>query len=216
MRLLRVPGVFEPHSDSLMLADQLRRESLAAGAKVLDLCTGSGLLAILAALRGAGRVVAVDISRRAVRATRFNAKLNGVTVHARRGDLFRPVEGEQFDLIVANPPYVPSVDGELPKRGASRAWEAGPDGRAFVDRICVQAAPHLTERGVLLLVHSSICSEQATVEALVGQSFDVRVLARSRGPLGRRMRERAPTLRARGLLSDRDSEDLVVVRGQLR
>lgn len=199
-----------------MLADQLGRESLRPDATVLDLCTGSGLLAIVAARRGARRVVAVDISRRAVFATRLNAKLNGVRVHAQRGNLFRPVRGQQFDLILANPPYLPSVDAALPARGASRAWEAGPDGRAFVERICDEAAPHLTDAGVLLLVHSSICSERATVQALASHGFDVRIVARRGGPLGRRMRTRAPTLRARGLLRGGDFEDLVIIRARRR
>jgi len=216
MRLLLLPGVFKPHSDSLMLADQLRRESLRPDTAVLDLCTGSGLLAIVAARRGARTVVAVDISRRAVFATRLNAKLNGVRVKVMRGDLFRPVAGQRFDVIVANPPYVPSVEAELPAHGASRAWEAGPSGRAFVDRICAQAAPHLTDTGVLLLVHSSICSEEATEQALASHGFDVRIVDRRRGPLGRRMRARAPTLRARGLLRGGDSEDLVVIRAARR
>ena len=216
MRLLLFPGVFKPHSDSFMLADQLRCESLRPDAAVLDLCTGSGLLAIVAARGGARRVVAVDISRRAVFAARLNAKLNGVNVHAVRGDLFRPVRGQRFDLILANPPYVPSVGTEFPAHGASRAWEAGPDGRAFVDRICAEAAPHLTDAGVLLLVHSSICSEQATVQALASHGFDVRIIARRRGPLGRRMRARAAMLRARGLLPGGDSEDLIIIRAERR
>ncbi len=200
-----------------MLAGRLRREPLPAGASVLDLCTGSGVLAITAARSGAKRVVAVDASRRAVLATRVNARLNGVRVDAVRGDLFSPVAGERFDLIVSNPPYVPSATDALPMRGRSRAWEAGRRGRAFIDRICAEAGAYLTPDGVVLLVHSSVCSEQATLSALAAHGFDPRVEARIRGPLGHLLRARAPMLRDRGLLNDADlnSEAIVIVRAVL-
>ena len=62
MRIITLPGVFQPRSDTWMLAEALR-EHLRPGGHVLDLCTGSGALAVTAALHGAGRVVAVDVSR---------------------------------------------------------------------------------------------------------------------------------------------------------
>ncbi len=212
MRLLPVPGVFKPPSDSVMLAEQLRRETLPTQASVLDLCTGSGFLAIVAAGCGARSVTAVDVSRRAVLAAAINAKLNGVRVDAVRGDLFSAVRGRRFHLIVSNPPYVPSASDELPDRGASRAWEGGSRGRAFIDRICAEAPAYLRPGGALLLVQSSICCEQATVEALSDRGLQVQIVARSRGPLGPRVRARADMLRARGLLPDGDCEEIVVVR----
>src|SRR5207249_4314333 len=79
---------------------------------VLDVGTGNGLQALLAA-RHADQVVAVDISPRALRFGRFNALLNGIeNVEFREGNLFDPVEGERFDLIVCNPPYVISPETE--------------------------------------------------------------------------------------------------------
>ncbi|MBV9801598.1 MAG: methyltransferase, partial [Solirubrobacterales bacterium] len=148
MRLLPLPGVFQPPSDSYMLADQLRRERLGPGASVLDLGTGSGHLAVVAALAGAS-AVAVDVSRRALISARLNAALNGVRVTALRGDLFAPVAGRRFDVIVSNPPYLPHPGEALPQRGLARAIDAGPRGRAFLDRICAQAAGHLAPRGLL-------------------------------------------------------------------
>ncbi|MEA2249704.1 MAG: release factor glutamine methyltransferase, partial [Solirubrobacteraceae bacterium] len=65
MRLLTLPGVFRPRSDSWMLAAHLRGQ-LRPGAAVLDVCTGSGLLAVTAARHGAGSATAIDVSRRAV------------------------------------------------------------------------------------------------------------------------------------------------------
>src|SRR5579859_1688760 len=124
-----------------MLAHHVTEEPLARGSRVLDMCTGSGLLAVVAARRA--RVVAVDVSRRAVLTTRLNARLNGVALTAVRGTLFEPVGDARFDLIVSNPPYLPSPTGELPRRGPARAWEAGPVGRAYIDLLCAPAPEHL-------------------------------------------------------------------------
>jgi release factor glutamine methyltransferase len=214
MRRIPLPGVFKPLSDSGMLADWIMRDPLTAGARVLDLCSGSGVLAIAAARVGASEVTAVDVSRRAVLASWMNARLNGVAVRALRGDLFEPVRGECFDLIVSNPPYIPSPDDTLPSRGPRRALDAGTRGRAFLDRICASARDHLAPGGRVLLIHSSISSERATIDALRVGGLDARTVLRRPGPLGRVVTARASMLRARGLLADLDSEEIVIVRGE--
>jgi release factor glutamine methyltransferase len=211
MRLLPLPGVFQPPSDSYMLADQLRRERLGPGVSVLDLCTGSGHLAVVAALAGAS-VVAVDVSRRSMLSVRLNAMLNGVRIAAVRGDLFAPVAGRRFDVIVSNPPYLPHPDEKLPEHGLARAIDAGPRGRAFIDRICAQVGEHLTPGGVLLLVHSSVCGEQATIDGLAAHGLRAEVVYRHRGPLGPILRSRVDWLRAEGLLLPGDEEDVLVFR----
>lgn len=213
VRLLPLPGVFRPPSDAWMLAASIDAEPLPPAASVLDLCTGSGVLAIHAARRGAGRVVAVDVSRRAVFAATANARLNGVRVTARRGDLFDPVAGERFDLITSNPPYLPSPDPALPDRGLARATEAGPRGRAFIDRICDGAAAHLRPGGRVLIVHSSLCAEDETVARLAASGLDATVAARHPGPLGPVLSARAEWLRQQGLLGSEAREEIVIVRG---
>jgi release factor glutamine methyltransferase len=214
--MVPLPGVFRPPSDAVMLAEKIREERLPLGSCALDLCTGSGYLAIVAAQHGATKVVATDISRRALIAARLNARLNGVRVDALHGDLFEPVSEERFHLIVSNPPYVPSVDDELPRTGLVRAWEAGPNGRAFLDRICAEAPGHLRPGGVLLLVHSSICSEEKTLAALSAHGLGARTVARARGALGPIMRPRAQMLRARGLLGADELEEIVVIRAEAK
>lgn len=211
MRLLPLPGVFQPPSDSYMLADELRRERLGPGVTVLDLGTGSGHLAVVAALAGAS-AVAVDVSRRAVVSARLNGRLNGVRVTALRGDLFEPVAGRRFDVIVSNPPYLPHPDEALPRRGLRRAVDAGPRGRAFIDRICAQAGDHLRPGGVLLLVHSSVCGEGRTLGALAAAGLSAEVTARHRGPLGPRLQARVAWLRSQGMLLPADEEEVIVVR----
>ena len=209
MRLVIPPGVSRPISDTWLLAAALERERLAPEARVLDLCAGSGALAVSAALGGA-EVTAVDVSHRAVAAIRLNAALNRVRVRARRGNLFEAVAGERFDAIVANPPYVPAQTDELPTRGLARAWDAGRDGRALLDRICAAAPQHLRPGGVVLLVHSSLLGLEPTAEALRAGGLDVEVAARERGPLGPLMRAR----RDAGLIAPVDEEDVLVVRGR--
>jgi len=214
MRLVVPPGVFRPLSDSRLLADCMRAE-LEPGAAVADVCTGSGVLAVTAATSGAGDVAAVDVSRRAVMTARLNARLNGVSVRALHGDLLEPLGDERFDLIVSNPPYVPAAADTLPERGPERAWDAGRDGRALLDRICAEAPARLRPGGTLLLVHSSVCDADRSVELLECHGLDAEVALRSRGPLGPLLRERAATLEARGLLPPgAREEDLVVIRGR--
>jgi release factor glutamine methyltransferase len=211
MRLVVPPGVFRPISDTWLLADALDRERLPPGARVLDLCSGSGALAVRAALAATPRhVTAVDISRRASATIRLNAALNRVRVRVRRGDLYGAVAGERFDAIVSNPPYVPAIGDDLPVRGLARAWDAGRDGRALLDRVCAGAPLHLRPDGVLLVVHSSLLGLEPTVTALRAGGLDADVAAREPGPLGPLMRAR----RDAGLIPAVDAEEVLVVRGR--
>jgi release factor glutamine methyltransferase len=195
-----------------MLARALRAEALRPGPRVLDVCTGSGALAVAAALGGA-EATAIDVSRRAVLTARLNGRLNGVRVRALRGDLLEPVAGERFDAIVSNPPYLPASDDELPGRGPERAWDAGRDGRALLDRVLAAAPEHLAPGGVLLVVHSALCGVDASLEALRRAGLQASVADRHHGPLGPLLRARAPLLEARGLLAPgQREEDVVVVR----
>jgi release factor glutamine methyltransferase len=208
MRLITVPGVFKPRSDSLLLAE-LAAARVRAGATALDPFTGSGVLAIAAAAAGA-RATAIDVSRRAVACVSLNARLNGVRVAARRGDMFGPVAGQRFDLIVANPPYVPGpVDG--PVRGAARAWEGGDDGRTLIDRLCDEVAEHLEPGGELLMIHSHVCGEEATRGRLASAGLEVEVIERRTGPLGPLMAARRAELEQRGLLARGAREEELLV-----
>jgi release factor glutamine methyltransferase len=212
VRLFRLPGVFRPPSDSWLLARVMRERGLARDARVLDAFTGSGVLAVAAGLAGAREVTAVDISRRAAFCARLNGRLNGTRVRARAGDLFEPVRWESFDLITANPPYVPSVHDELPASGAARAWEGGRHGRLLVDRFAAEARDHLAPGGAVLMVVSSLTGERATLDALRDGGLDPQVVARERGPLGPLVSARASALEERGLLApgEREEEMLVI------
>jgi release factor glutamine methyltransferase len=212
VRIFTLPGVFQPHSDTWLLAELLREQTLPPRASVLDVCTGSGALAICAAQRGARDVTAIDRSRRAVWTARMNARANGVRIRALRGDLFEPVAGQRFDAIVSNPPYVPAGTDDLPDSGPQRAWDAGTDGRVLLDRICLEAPRHLRPGGFLLLVHSSVCGPQTTLAQLREGGLEADVVARRRGPLGPLLTQRVEMLEERGLLprGQREEEMLVI------
>ena len=204
MRIITLPGVFTPRSDTWMLADVMRREEPPQGADVLELGTGSGAIGVAAAQGGARSVTVVDVSRRALVTAAINARLNGVRVIPKRGDLFEPVAGQQFDLVVSNPPYLPS--DEIPTRGAARAWEGGgPDGRALLERICAQVAEHLKPGGTVLLVHSSVNDVSRTLMALEQAGLQADIVFRHTGPTGPLLQEKLPEL---------DEEEIYVVRGR--
>lgn len=215
--LLRAPAAYPPQSDTWLLADALAEEvSSAAGSlSVLDLCAGSGALAVAAARLGVGNVTAVDISRRAVAAAWLNARCRGLDVRVHRGDLLGPVTDRRFDLITANPPYVPSALDRLPTGGAARCWDAGTDGRAVLDRICAEAPPMLSPGGALLMVFSSLCGEDQTLERLDAAGMEASVVQRSWQPFGPVLNARAAMLESRGLIEvGQRWEELVVVRGR--
>jgi release factor glutamine methyltransferase len=199
---VRLPGVFSPPSDTWLLAKAALAEiATRHSPTVLDLCTGTGAVGVVLARAGA-RVTAVDIGRRATWTARANGLLNGAPIKVRRGNLFAPVAGRTFDVIVTNPPYVPSSD-DLPRSGPSRAWKAGSDGRAFIDLICASAPKYLRPDGALLVVHSSVNGIDETIAAMDG--LEVTVARRESGPLG-------PLMTEAGV--DGDAEDVVVVRGR--
>jgi release factor glutamine methyltransferase len=212
MRVARLPGVFRPRSDTWLLAAVLRRQPRLRGGAVLDVCTGSGALAVAAALAGARSVTAVDVSWRAVLTARLNARLNGVRVEAVRGDLLAAVPGRRFDVIVSNPPYLPSDDPALPARGRARHTEAGTGGRALLDRLIDAAPAHLTPGGVLLVTHSSVNGEQRTLDRMRAAGLEPAVSERRTGELGPLLAARAPQLERKGLLARgaRDEEVLVL------
>jgi release factor glutamine methyltransferase len=215
MRLVTLPGVFRPISDTWLLAEALAAEIHRHRSSVLDVCTGSGAIAIHAAGHGATAVTAVDLSRRAVATARINARLNGVRMRVRRSDLFSALGDARFDVIVSNPPYVPALTDDLPAHGPARAWDAGRDGRLLLDRLIAGAPAHLRPGGTLLVVHSEICGIDATLDAMRAARLDADVAARQRGPLGPLMRARIGHLETHGLLRPGRREEVVtVLRGR--
>ncbi|MFQ5815201.1 MAG: HemK2/MTQ2 family protein methyltransferase, partial [Candidatus Hydrothermarchaeaceae archaeon] len=166
-------GVYEPAEDTFLLADGLEGREYQ---DVLDMGTGTGLLALLCAAR-ARRVVAVDMSGEAVMCAELNARRNGMkNIEVLRGDLFGALgEGALFDLILFNPPYLPE-DGD--DEAASPAWSGGEDGRDVIDGFLAQVEGCLRDGGSLLTVGSSLSDYEKTLGMLRVMGFEARVITK--------------------------------------
>lgn len=156
------PAVLIPRPETEVLIE-LALEVLAgrAAADVVDLGTGSGIVAVSLALEcPVATVSAVDLSPGALAVARNNAGRLGAKVDFHEGDWFAPLAGRRFDLIVSNPPYVAEGDPHLELNGlpheprlALTDQEAGGNGLACIRRIVADAAAHLNPGGWLLFEH---------------------------------------------------------------
>jgi ribosomal protein L3 glutamine methyltransferase len=144
-------------SDAFRNGDDMFVEDPAAVSSVLELCTGSGCLAILSAMVfGTAEVDAVDLSADALAVARLNVDESGLAgrIRLHHGDLYGPVAGRMYDLIITNPPYVDAeVMSLLPpefRHEPAMALDGGEDGLDLVRTIIDGAAAHLMPGGGLL------------------------------------------------------------------
>ena len=214
--LIVLDGVYVPQQDSQLLIEAMADTTLAAGRKVADLCTGSGVLAVNAAQLGARTVTAFDICPRAVRCARANALTNAVDVEVHLGSWARAAEFGPFDLIVCNPPYVPDTPEcePLPATvGPARAWDAGHDGRLVLDPLCEAVPGLLADGGSVLLVQSEFAEPRQTLAALSEAGLDADIVARQWIPFGPVLNSRAAWLeRTDRLEPGRREEEILVIR----
>ncbi|MHB8812798.1 MAG: methyltransferase [Steroidobacteraceae bacterium] len=173
--ILVTPSVFNPKRmrTGEFFVSQLDASRIGPEAAVLDMGTGSGVCAVFAA-RHAHRVVAIDINASAVRCARINALLNRVDdrVDVRHGDLFDPIAGERFDLILFNPPF---LTGEA-RNDRDRAWRANGLGERFAEGL----DRHLEPGGTALLLLSTFGDAQVFLEPLRRRGHSISPLAERR------------------------------------
>ncbi|MGW3324831.1 HemK2/MTQ2 family protein methyltransferase [Streptomyces virginiae] len=212
--LVALPGVYQPQADTRLLAEALVDEDLGPRTEVLEIGTGTGALALHAATRGA-RVTAVDVSWPAVVTARLNAWRHRLPLRVLHGDFAERTTGRRFDVVFSNPPYVPAPDTRPPSRGPERAWDAGRDGRAVIDRICTDGPALLRPGGVLLMVHSGMCGADETLDRLAGAGLAAQVRTTVSVPWGPVLRSRRSWLEQQGLAAEAEEwEELVVIRAQ--
>lgn len=215
-------GIYAPQEDSYLLIEAAAASSVVPGARVLDFCTGTGVVAIAAARMGAAAVHAVDVCARAVECCRRNAVACGVDIDVRRGVLSDALAAGPFDVVLCNPPYVPeSPDARWERHdgafGSPLAWNAGRDGRRVLEPLCRRAPALLTPGGSMFVVHSEVSGIPETLAALHESGLDASVVSRRDTPFGPVMRARAPWLAATGRMArHRGSEEIVVVRADRR
>lgn len=168
------PGALIPRNDTETLCEQALAR-MQGRERVLDLCTGTGALAIAIALQFPGaQVTAADISADALAVARKNIADTGARVTLRQGDLFAAVAGERFDIIVSNPPYITAEEmADLQpevRREPALALYGGSDGLDFYRRIAREAPDYLSPGGWLLLEIGSAQAE--AVSALLAERFE--------------------------------------------
>jgi release factor glutamine methyltransferase len=167
-----IPGVFNPKlmRTGEFFASHISSTDVGRQSAVLDLGTGSGVCAIFAA-RQARRVVGVDINPAAVRCATANALLNNLqdVVDFRQGDLYAPVEGERFDLILFNPPFLFGT----PASALDHAWRSNDVAERFADGL----GRHLNSGGHALILLSTYSDMTRFVAALDKQNLSLAVVA---------------------------------------
>jgi release factor glutamine methyltransferase len=153
------PDVLIPRPETELLVEQAMKLDLPERAKVLDIGTGSGCIAVTLCLeRPNWQVTAVDRSETALQVAESNRDCLGArALELLHGSLFEPVRDRRFDLIVSNPPYIASGDEHL-SQGDVRfepdlALVAGVDGLEIIRQIVAKAPDHLEQGGWLLLEH---------------------------------------------------------------
>ena len=213
-------GVYAPQHDSLLLIEAMQQTNAVSGHTVLDLCTGSGVVAIAAARLGARHVTAYDICPDAVRCARANAAAADVVVDTRVGTWESALRAGPYDLVVSNPPYVPTgPDAHLEEIpgvfGPAWAWNAGTDGRLVLDPLCDVAPALLDEEGTMLIVQSEFAGADHTVRRLRRRGLRAEVLMKQLIPFGPVLHARSSWLESTGRLPvGRREEELVVIRAQ--
>jgi len=167
------PATLIPRQDTEILVDEASKT--AEGKKVLDLCTGTGcILLSLAKLCRLKKAIGTDISAEAVETAKKNAARLNAEAEFYCGDLFAAVpQGERFDLIVSNPPYIPSavIDTLMPEvreHEPMSALDGDEDGLKFYRKIIERASEYLTEQGQIFFEIG--CEQGADVSALLTQN----------------------------------------------
>lgn len=173
--LLVMPSVFNPKRlrTGEFFASRLATAGIGPDAEVLDMGTGSGVCAVFAA-KHARRVVAVDINAAAVRCASVNALLNRLEekIEVRHGDLFQPVAGQRFDLVLFNPPF---RSGE-PRSDRERAWRSN----GVAERFAEGLDGHLKREGAALLLLSTYADSSIYLAPLRRRGHRVSVSAEGR------------------------------------
>ena len=174
------PGVLIPRADTEILVEKALAW-MKPGARVLDIGTGSGAIAVsLAKLGRQAQVTAVDASDRALEIARRNAERNGAAVEFVKSDCFSALKGRKYDMIVSNPPYISEDEmrGLMPEvtREPELALFGGADGLDFYRRISREVPEYLNEGGCLLFEIGWLQKDavSALVKAHIGEPFALR------------------------------------------
>lgn len=152
--------VYSPSDDSFLMLSAI---SPKAGQSVLEMGTGSGIIALHCAKLGS-RVAVADISEKALSCARNNAQINGLDIELIQSDLFSNITGK-FDMIIFNPPYLSGQDAQVLAVDDKRQLIGGEEGHEISIKFMEQAVNHLTENGRIYLLTSTETSEKVIQHA---------------------------------------------------
>lgn len=173
-------NVYEPAEDSFLFAEKL---DVKKGERVLDMGVGCGILGLLST-RKTKDVFGIDINPYAIHCAKKNAVLNNVKnrISFIHGDLFSPLRrSEKFDLILFNAPYLPESENTS-LTWLQRAWVGGSNGRKVIDAFLSGVTNHLTKKGRILLLQSTLSNVSRTVSSLARYNLVAKIIAEMRIP----------------------------------
>ena len=160
------PEVYEPSEDSFLLAEAALTE-IRGTEKILEVGCGSGIISAVIKANTDATVFGIDINPHAAKCSRDNG------IEVVRGDLLGCIKGK-FDIIIFNPPYIPTPDEERMDDWLNTALDGGYDGRKIIFRFLDDAAEHLVENGRILLLISSLTGIEEVKSKLRSLDYTVK------------------------------------------
>lgn len=166
------PFVYEPCEDSFLLAQEAL-SLIKDSDRILEVGCGSGLICAAIKNNTHARITGIDINPHAAKCTKDNG------VEAIRGDLLSCIKGK-YDMIIFNPPYLPTEDEERTSDWINVALDGGNDGREIINRFLMEARHHLVENGRILMLVSSFTGIEEVKSRMISLGYNVEEKSKER------------------------------------
>ena len=167
-------NVYIPAEDSYLLADNLE---IKAGQSVLEIGTGSGIVAMYAS-RLTDSITVTDINFDACQLAEKNFAANGIeNIEILFGNMFEPVENRKFDVILFNTPYLPTEEGDVIDDTINYAFDGGLNGRKVIDMFLNEVENHLNDGGIVQMIQSSLSGNEETLQKFDEMGFIAEIKA---------------------------------------
>ncbi|MDD5473666.1 MAG: class I SAM-dependent methyltransferase [Candidatus Methanoperedens sp.] len=166
------PSVYEPSEDSFLLAEAALSE-IKDSERILEVGCGSGIISALIKTNTKAKIVGIDINPYAAACTKEN------DIDVIRGDLLNAIKGK-FDMIIFNPPYLPTAKEESTEDWINVALDGGYDGRRIIWRFLEDAGNHLAENGRILMLVSSLTGIEEIKSKMRAMNYAIEDLIQER------------------------------------